>query len=217
MSNYWEYTEAERSLLTEAQVQNCVDYELMTQGVVRPAPPLVREVVRPELPKREVFQIVQETNYGSVQATGLAFATADQTEKFFALSPLWIGSEYLSPGTVSFVGPLNNGAAQPVKVARHDDVLIAREALVKAAEAEAANRKDREEFEKASKVVSAAAESLWSDWHDQMARRRGYERIKSVLADYEKTAGNSETAMRFLEKAFSAEDIAAAKEWVGLP
>lgn len=216
MSNYWDYTKAERSLLTEAQVQACVDYELMTQGVVRPAPPLVREVVRPELPKHDVIQITRGTKYGGFEATCLAFATADQAEKFLALSPLWVDSEYLSPGTMEFVGPLNNGALQPIKLARRDDVLTAREALTKAAEAEASNRREREEFEKNSKAVKEAAESLWSDWHEQVAQRRSYERIKEVLADYERTAGNLETAMRFLEKAFSVEDIAAAKEWVGL-
>ena len=74
MKTYWDYTERERSEMTEDQVTALLDVELMSKGVLK--------VVAPILNKIEPVDLPTETKY---EAGGILFVTVEQAQAFLAL------------------------------------------------------------------------------------------------------------------------------------
>jgi hypothetical protein len=75
-SSYWELSEQERGALTESEVEQYTDYELMRAGVVRVSPP--DAPAKPDVPEPdEVLYRIEAPGHGSLD---LAWRTPEAAE-----------------------------------------------------------------------------------------------------------------------------------------
>lgn len=210
MSNYWDLTEAKRSLLSEDELDGFVDYALMAEGVVRPRPPVATKTNPPRPETCGIFRIKINGTYG--RAIEVGFTTLDQAQAFLDLCPVTIETDYKS-GNVEFVKPLSGAEIVLAQVATAESIATLAEDLRRFKAEESARLASQREYESAKEKADAVEGGLREDWQSLVKRRLYYETIADKLAEYVKLAGEKEIAMKFLGKAYGEEDIAAAAEW----
>jgi len=215
-ATYWDLSEKERAALTSEEVERYGDVELMSKGVLK-VPEFLLELEPPA-------PALQKTLYYRVaQFSDVLFTKLDDAERFRELLPLkvghkWIGNSY--DNRVDYVEPTPTLAIDTIEACSADEVRNHQAALEKAGAAREANRKKRQEYDAAVKAQNDALSGLWEDWHRCRALGAEMQRIVDTFERYKAmTKGDEVIAARFLNKAFTCEQIDQAKAWfeIGIP
>lgn len=215
MKNYWDYSEMERSELTEDQIKSLLDVELMTAGALKPVAPKLKEVSpNPLGEKAKFFNIQAKDKYGSQSSVDVCFANIEDANKFLALKPFIRDYEYEIGSDYYYAKPITEAA---IKV----DELYSQEQINSYRSVMKQRRSATEENERLTKLYTTACaksekitEGVWKDWYACHAQRGDMQAVVDTFKDYLKlTEGNSELALTFLAKAFDAETIESARQW----
>lgn len=211
MRTYWDLSVKEKSELSAEELDAYVSIELMTEGLVRPLKPELAIVE--EVPEPDTDLWMLKAGYSHV---GVGYLSAEDAANALK-GAVSVESEYygnysaskskIGTGKVSF---------EHCRVYSSESAAANRKLIERAEAAKKANEKATEQHEKDNKAISEALERLYTDYHECCATAAKMSRVKSVFADYLKTAGgDAEVAEKFLLKAFTAPDVTAAKEWYG--
>lgn len=211
LTTYWDLTERQRAALTRDDVARYLDAELMTNGVLRPAPLELLPEEPPPVAARTFYGIT----HSGWQKLDLAFATAEDAHAFLAMRPMILETNW-ELGDIKYAHPID-GKVEVLTVADRDAVVAATAILKERKAAKEENKRRREAFEKQQKAVESALSGLWEDWHDCCAKDREMRRIAATFAEYKVTAGGDDMlAAKFLRKVFTVEQIADAERWTGV-
>lgn len=217
MKRYWDYSEKERSEMEREQVQSLLDVELMEKGVLKVKPLVLREVTRVNPgDAKNLFQIVFKGKYGSETVSEFAFETMEQAKALIDLNPQFTDYDYSVGDKFRYYKPMLEAKIQPVELYPECVIANAKSKLKEAKAIEDENTKAKAEHDKDCREVEKACSGVWDDWNDCRSRASEHHRVIDTLADYTKTAGDTETAMRFLRKVYSDERIQEAHEWFGM-
>lgn len=201
MKTYWDYAEKERAKLTEQEVSNLLDVELMTKGV--------KKIIAPELKPIQEVSIASET---WVEVDGVFFKTADLAQKFLALDPRKSTYEYACGYDYHYACPLEQKIEQKSLYA-HQDLLNLATVLKQNNQAKEENIKLTEAYNKNIKEQEKILNYVWEDWWNCKRRAEELNRIIATKQEYLKMADdNEDLAMAFLKKIYSDEDIKEALE-----
>jgi hypothetical protein len=217
MQRYWDKTEQERAAMTREQVQAYLDVELMEQGVAKVAQPELQPVEETKLAKRRFFQIFRKGEY-SQTAVGVLFNKVEDAEAFLSMAPWFAESKYVpSPSpNINYAMPGRELSIQPVDLPLESDIANHTSTIERNAAIKAANEKLLAEYHEAVKKVNDAVSGVWDDWQKCRDKERQAAKIYATLDEYIRLCdGNRETALRFLGKLFSADEIAEAVAWRG--
>lgn len=215
MQRYWDKTEQERAAMTREQVQAYLDVELMEQGVAKVDPPQLQEVVAVDLEKVIYFQVSYKGEYGDTD-TDILFETVEQARQFIELCPLKRDSRYEYGWDHKYAIPMREMTIKKVELPSEIAVANMASILKRNKAAEEANTKARNAYNKAIKAVEEATAGVWNDWEYCREKERQAAKIYATLDEYIRLCdGNRETALRFLGKLFSADEIAEAAAWRG--
>lgn len=220
MQTYWDLEPKQRAALSRSDVERYLDAELMTKGVLRVMPP----VLEPEpniapLPRATYFQPQAEGDYGR-GGLGIAFKSAESVAAFLSLQPVVVRRVYVGSESIESAKPLGGGSVESefvaLQLSEFDDVQATRKDIERVASVRQSNKAKREQFEKECKEQTKALEGLWEDWEKCKALEFQMRRVVATFDDYVKTAGDEQTAARFLRKVFSDSKISEASEWCGV-
>lgn len=214
MDRYWDRSEWECAGLIREQVEALLTVELMEKGVVRVEQPELEPVEEVKPATVTIYGISCGGRYGSPDVLDFGFETIDLADAFTKLKPLKIEKDY---GTnVVMSEPMRDLAVVPRDLPTVAEAATLKSRLDKAAAAKKANKERMDAYNAAVKAVTEATSGVWDDWQECRAKDRKYMKIKTTMAEYVGICGgNTETALAFLEKAFSAEEIAEATNWFG--
>jgi len=207
MITYWDLTEEERGTLTEDEVERYLDAELMTKGVLRARP--LELVTVPELPPptRSYYAARTERRYGRAE---FAFESKEEAERFLALRPLVVDSEYLgSSGSVEYVREAETEIVAVALYTEGEKDAHKRD-IEKAGAAKAENERRTREHTEAVKKQTEALKGLWEDWHACREKVRRLNEIRATFEEYKKIAGDDGVAATFLGKVYTPTEIAEA-------
>ena len=215
MNTYWDISQQERSELTEEQVKEMLNVELMVAGVRNPKPPVLQEVQKSPLGERKpFFQIISKSKYGSDQPLDAVFETAEKAQRFIELVAYRQDYDYEVGSEFQYGIPITDCKIQSVELYTLDQINQYRSELKSRKAKAESNEKQLSEFRKASEEAEKVTEKVWSDWAEQKERRQRLSEIVARFREYVKLTGGDETmAMVFLQKAHKSHDIAEAKEW----
>lgn len=204
MKRYWDYDEKERAELTEEQVRELLDYELMEKGVLK-VPALSIEVPRPvDIPTRKVFTI-QVDAYTKL---GVAFDTIEAAQSFLALKPMMRVESYAEKAHCK---PLDKATVAIEDLPSESDVATRRQALRENQKIEARNVEAKHEHDAALMEIDEATSGIWADWRSCLAAKAKREKVSATFGEYKRlTDGNEGLARTFLAKVFSSSEIADA-------
>lgn len=212
MKTYWDLTEKERALLSAEDVERYVDAELMLKGVLKVKPLQLTTV--PEMPKPDL----------NLYVLSHSFRTADvgfenEAHAGDALNDgMFIEQSYVNGQMVSVARKFDHQTAMKrVQCYSEEKYAQLRPTIEKAAAARSANERAEREHTEALKKQDEALLGLWQDWHDCKTKHSELAVVIDTLRDYEKTAGDTATAAKFLLKVFSPFKIREAAEWFGIP
>jgi len=203
MKTYWDYTEKERSLLTEAEVTATLDVELMSRGVLK--------VAMPELRKIEEVKLDTVIYY---EVNGIFFESAAKAQEMLALKPMCSSYDYYGAGyDYQYAKPLE-GKIEEKKLYRQVDLQGLKLVLVKNKEAKDFNEKAKSEYEKAAKSMDAVLNGVWEDWYRCRELAAEHQKVMDTKKEYlALTDGNEEMATTFLKKLYACDKIQEAIEW----
>lgn len=213
MVRYWDLTTKQKSELTQEDIRSLIKIELMEKGVVVPSPPTlvdVQEVV--ELSQVNVYTVMSRDKYMSRKIV-VAFANEKDAIAFTQMNPLAIDYDYSIGSAYKYVRPLVDLSISVDQYYTYADITQMAAMLRERKAALDSNAKAQSEFTKANKIVEEASQDLFEDWHKANATKRRMEVIKRTLDDYIKTAGDRETALKFLNLAFSTAEINEMFNW----
>ena len=204
MKTYWDYTEKERSELTEEGVKELLKFELMMKGVEPAKHPVLRPIHPLNIEQVTVFEV-----------DDIYFETLEAAQKFIELKPCKsdyeYGTSYERP--FRFPKPIKNSIVCTT-LASHKSILLFRDLIRENEINRKANESLEKEYEISQQKVNEAEEGVWDNWHSCKDKGRRYEKICKTLDDYkEMTEGNQPLALEFLNKIYLMGDIEAAKEW----
>ena len=205
MKTYWDYSEKERSEMTEDAVRGMLDMELMDRGVLKVVAPVLREIKPVNLPKRVFFEV------GPV-----IFSTMEQAAAFIALEPMTESYKYEAGWENKFPKKMDDA---PKQVSLTDE-----QSILNAITVLASNKSAKEENEKATKIYEEAAKKMektiggvWDDWFRCRQVASDHKKVIDTLETYKAmTNGDAALAEKFLEKVFDAGQIHDALVWFGL-
>ena len=206
MKLYWDYTEKERSEMTEQQIESLLDSELMSKGVLK--------VAKPSMAKIEDIKVASETFFA---VEGIIFKTAEEAQSFLALNPMRENYDYSIGYDYKYAQEITPEIKQ-IRLFDRADIANLKSVLSKNNAAKKQNDTLIEQFDKAIKKVNSVLDEVWADWHDCKARASAHQRIVDTRAEYLKLTGeNLEMAEQFLKKIFSDEQIEASDIWFNGP
>lgn len=213
-NDYWEMSEQERAALTAEQVEAFTGLELMRRGCVR-AVPLVLE---PEPTKPEpttTVVCVKGGKYGN--RLDVAFHSFDDALAFLALKPMAVDRDYIGNECVNSFRPVaTDSEVNAEKMFSDSEVAAHKSALTKANESKEANRRAREEHDKAVRAEQESLVALWSDWRSCREKEARADRVLGTFTEYVQLCKDDrEMARTFLAKAYTREQILEAKAWWG--
>lgn len=214
MQTYWDHKEQERAAMTREEVERFLDAELMTKGVLKVAPPILDEV--PEVPKAPITTFYRLSREGSSHLWGAyrdlasyAFATIGDAEKFVAMKV----QEIKESGGITYVEPLAKLAIGPVECVTTQDYLNIKSANDAAQAIRESNNQAEAKYTEASKKTQECLQGVWQDWAECREAQAAHQKVLDTLEEYKKMAGDEETAVKFLRKAFTNEEITKAFAW----
>lgn len=202
MKTYWDYSERERSRMTQEEVQGLMDVELMTKGVKKIEAPVLKEIKAVSVGKEVWFEV-----------DGVYFKSADDCQKFLALSPKKAMYDYACGYDYTYATEIDTRIEQKELYSRQGLLDLAT-VLKENKAAKEYNEKVTNEYEKAVKGVLKVTNGVWEDWYvcrDKAARLKG---VINTSAEYVRLAdGNKEVARQFLLKIYTEDEIKEAEEW----
>ena len=205
MKTYWDYTDKEQSEMTSEAVQSLLDVELMTKGVMKIEPPILREIESVEIPRESFFEV-----------NNVFFKTIEQAEVFLKLMPYSSTYDYNVGYDWKHAEPFNTSIKQ-VQLYKHNGLLNLKSILVKNKESKEANEKALSDFNKAEKCMQEVYNGVWNDWHTKRELGASYKKVIDTFEEYKKMTNNDESlALSFLLKVHSEDKFNKAKEWFNL-
>lgn len=213
MKRYMDFTEYERSQMTEEKVLSLLKPELMDKGIIPlPEPDYLTEECVEADTKTYYRPVIGDRWDGEINCV---FRTHKEAEEFLELKPLRLKTGYSGETPVAIT-------PEEVKVetiqCEEESANPAREAARKAAASNKTTNKNlKEEYEKSIKDSAEATQFVWNDWHEMGRKHNDSQRIIDTYNDYFETCDkDTSMAMKFLLKAFDAETISDAFEFIGL-
>lgn len=214
MNKYWDKTEQERATLTDGQVRAYLDVELMEKGVVKVEPPVLREVPKVKLETTTYYEVKYAGKY-SPDTCAFVFATPEQAREFINAQPLKNDSDW-ELGDRQYASPCLEMTVGAIELPSEQGVLNSKSLLSEIKEAKEANTTTSSEYNTAQKAVEEATSGVWENWHLCQARQRECEDVRKTYEEYLTLCGDvTQTAVAFLEKAYSLDRIQAAADWLG--
>lgn len=209
--NYWDLAPRTRALMTREQVESHLDYELASRGVIKAVEPVLLPIQPVEIPT---------ATYYKVQADGYVdlcvFKTAEQAHAFVALEPMGMDYSYEAGPRIRHAKGYSSLTVESVQLATQADYTNALSLLRENKAATEANEKAQKAFSEECRAMSDATADIWSDWSEQQAQERQYQRVLATWKDYLKlTGGDTGIALNFMFKIFTAQGIQEAMEWLG--
>lgn len=203
MKTYWDFSEKERSEMTEEQVQDLMDLHLMEKGVLKVlAPKLVALEPEPELKKVTLFEV-----------EGILFDTAEKAQAFLDLNPKKESYDYSVGYDFKYPNPIDQGIKKTICV-DHQSLLDHAVVLKKNNASKKSNDNLLERYREANKKVEACTGEVWEDYREQQEKARRYSKTMETWNEYLKlTEGNEELAKTFLLKAIEKDEVEQAFAW----
>lgn len=210
--SYWEFSDKERSELTENEVTRLLDAELMVNGVMRPEkPPAILTVADLDLPKR-AFARVSFGPYGG-EKSAVVFDTIEQAEAFVKLSPRLVVDDWET--RQKYTKGLEGAQVSTELFTDEGEVVAAKVELKRIVAQRAEIERAQREYAEQSKKVESVTSRVWDDWHAQRSTANDMIKVQITFDEYVKmTQGNHGLAISFLLKIFDAEKIRNAAMWV---
>ena len=207
--NYWDNEPRQRALMTREDVAACIDYELMTKGILKVEAPILRPITPIELPTSTFFK-VQGGMYDM-----LCFQTKEQAATCMALKPFKLNYSYECGAKSYYADPCEDLSVQSVQLASKADYLNGARIMKENKAAEEANAKAERMFADASKAMDEVTNGLFEDWMKRQSHEREAQQIKATWMKYlAMSQGNADIAATFLFKAFSEPEVQAAVDWL---
>jgi len=204
VKSYWDFTEKERSLLTQEQVENLFEIELMQKGVKKPVPPVLRIV--------EDIVLSQDRFY---KVGHVLFKKHEEAAQFLTLNPAIEDYEWNVSPDHKFPEPISDSILE-VPLYRKSEVDALRVVLAKRKEAKKYNDETTQEYRKSCDTITKTVGAIWGDWNVCRMKLDTHKKILNTWKDYMRiTYNNNDMAWVFLKKIFNENDIAKAKEWLG--
>jgi DNA-directed RNA polymerase subunit N (RpoN/RPB10) len=203
MKTYWDYSEKERSEMTEEQVRSMLDVELMEKGVLKVEPPVLRPVENIEVARQTYFE-----------AGSILFKTAEEAHSFLALHPHKEGYDYSGAGyDYKYAQPLESEVRQ-VSMCIKQDVVNLSTTLAKNKEAKTWNEQAEQKYKKACEAQNKVLDGVWEDWYRCRDLTLQHKKVIDTRAEYLQLTNRDEALARtFLAKVFTEEEIKDAMEW----
>ena len=217
MITYWDLTEKERAELTREGVDRYVDAELMAKGCLR-AEEMPYEPV-PDLPPAQKTTFY-EVKIGTTYHDTLVFDNIADAEALVALRPglrnkRYMGGTY-SEHKVSVVLPNGEGVITAFEALTEAEYQQHKAAYDRHGAAHKVNEERKSAYADALKAQDEVVSGLWEDWSDCRLKADEHTKVRDTFHKYATiTDGDKGTARRFLEQAFSVEQIARTEEWFG--
>lgn len=210
MKRYFDYSEKERSEMTAETVDSLMARELMEAGVVAPKPPVLEDVPRFEATKTRVYRVKAGYSY----LHGFAFRTLEDAEAFTRLSVVDIESGY--PSDLTYFKHFDKLGIEPEDVLDQAEFVRVKETAEKAKSIKTANEKATSDYNAECKASRDITEGVWSDWRECREKAARIARIQRTFDEYLNLCdGQGALASRFLAKAYTAEQLQEADEWLG--
>lgn len=201
-TSYWDYSEKDRSNLSEEEIKSLLDIELMTKGVLKPKPPVLREIKTIDLSRKTYYEV------GTIY-----FETAEQAATFLTLKPFLQDYDYHIGSEYKYVSPLER-EIQQVSLCKKEDIINLNSILTSNQEAKNFNEKVESEYKKQCKIVEDACKEIWKDYYTCKETVYTLQKIIDTWKEYFKLSkGDCCIATSFLKKAYSIENIKKAMEW----
>lgn len=214
MQTYWDFTEQERAEMTREQVQNLLDAELMTKGVLKVVAPKLEEVPSVSVPQTQTFYRIEHKDsrysYSSDLST-FAFSKSETAARFLNEMPQKVHTH----GEITFVEPLENLRIVPVQCLTHADYIKIKAELDAADAVRRRNATLENEYHKASKKMNEVLQGVWDDWANCRETRDQHRALLNTFEEYVRIAGDEAIAVTFLRKAYKDNQIAEAYKWFG--
>ena len=201
-TSYWDYSEKERSDLSRETVESLLDIELMTKGILKPKPPVLREIKEVTIPR---------TTYYEVGHT--YFETAEQAAAFLKLNPSLQDYDYSIGSEYKYCKPVEEDIKQ-TSLCKKSDLVNLNSILSYNKEAQTFNEKMAKEYKKQCEAVEVACQEVWSDWHKCIEIKYNLQKVIATRKEYlQLSKGDCCITMSFLKKVYSIEDIKKTMEW----
>lgn len=210
MKTYWDYSNKERSELTEERVTELLDYELMALGVLKPKPPVLEEIDPVKLETRRLYKI----KHGSGHDFDVLFARAEDA---LAVAGMEIYRDAYDYQTARSCAESATGCSvEAVDVADQAAKMALTQALVSERAKKQRNEKLTSDFNTAVEKCKQSCKAIWEDWHNCRSEAFDNQRVIDTFDEYKRmTDGSDALAMKFLRKAFPDGQIADAFAWFG--
>ena len=154
--------------------------------------------------------------YGK-ETFGAVFRTIEQARAFIDIGPLATDYEYRISSDHAYPVVLPELAVVEVELYSQTDVASLATTLRENTAKKDRNDRLNTEYCEATRATEEAAEELYEDWHKCQAKDRRFQQVMATFAEYmEMTDNDKPTAMRFLNKAYTAPEIYSAFEWSGV-
>lgn len=207
MKNLEELTDRELAALTAEEVTAMSERQMMIEGVHKPVAAALQEV--PEVPEPEnTYWVVSIGGQDLYFANKVDAQTA--VEALIALSLVKKGYPSSSWSTQVIKDDRPDGFIdiKAERIYREHEYEVVRSALELAKAAKENNKSEQQRYEEDLKAVAHIEEDIRSRIGSAVNRIRQHERVISTWNDYCTTCdGDMPTAMRFLQKLFSAIEI----------
>lgn len=220
MKLYHDYTEKERANMTQEQVEALLDSELMSEGVLKPAAPILKEIKVPQLGERKTFfRLTGKSRYGSDEHTSVAFPSVDAARRFIELGAVKVEYDYECGGQdYEYAIPMVSHSISTVELYDQQTINTYRSQLTSNKAAMESNARAQDEYKKACEASSRVTEAVWSDWHECLRTQSKHQKVIDTYAEYTRMCnGDTETAAKFLNKIFNTTEVDQAFEWFDKP
>lgn len=215
MKTYWDFSEKERSELTQEQVSALLDVELMQHGVLKPVAPVLKPVpTNPAGAKKQFFTVNAKGKYGSNECLKVCFHDVESAQKFIELRPVLQDYDYEVGSDFEYAIPLSDANIETVELYDINQINAFRSELKRRKALSEENERLTSEFKKACDKSEKVTDGVWSNWYQCCAVKQKLEGIVSTFNDYTRlTEGDQNLALTFLKKLHAQEDIESAREW----
>jgi hypothetical protein len=215
MKTYWDYTDQERSLLTEDDVRLLLDVELMKEGVKKPVAPVLNEVPKSPLGQRTRFFGVEcKGKYGSDESLSIAFRTAEEAQAFIELNAIKSDYDYECGSEFRYALPLNDAKIVSEELYTLDQINQFRSLLKQRKALAEENARLTSEYTKQSGLAEKITDGVWKNWYAAKSRR---EELQGIVKTYNQyltlTKEDVGMALSFLAKVHTQDDISETREW----
>jgi hypothetical protein len=201
MKSYWDLSDKAKAQLTEAEVREYLDVELMVKGV--------KKVIAPVLKPIQAVEVKTETWF---EVDGTYFNDAETAQKYLALNPKKSTYDYTAGYDYHYACPIEQKIEQ-VQLYNQQELLNLAIILKQNKQSKEENEKATHDYDKAIKAQNIVLDDVWTDYWRCRERAEELKRIVSTKAEYLKMTGGDEViALEFLKKVYSETDIKEAFE-----